>query len=533
MLRSMRKHARNWLMKLLLGIIIIVFIFYFGSIRGRQQAESIATIDNKIISYTDFRNEYQNLINLYRQRLGNNFTDDMLKKLNPKQQALNNLIDRTIAVQKADELKLSVSDDEVRAFILSYPAFQTNGTFDNNKYQQILRHYRMSPEDFEISQKMTFKIAKLDKLIKESVKASEKEIHDIYRIQNEKINLEFIKIAVNGFKKRVKPTDADLKRHFEKNREDFRVPEKIQVKYIAFLEEDFADTIDVQDEEVKDYYDLNKTKFLKSSDESLPLHEVKDKIIAEIRSMKGMDAAWSEAKKAHDTIYQEDNFEDYAKKNNLKISETGFFSGNNPPPGLVQIKDVNKHMFGLQEGEISPVLSCPKGFYVIKFVSKNPSHIPALSEAGKAVEKDYLERESQRLCRKEAEEILRRLKNGEDISRLSREKRLKISDTGFFVPNPNIPKIGFSENFQEALFQISENNPYPDDVFNVDGNFVIIKFKEAEKLNDKDYETKKAELKYLLLRIKEQECFQSWIEETRTSMMKNGKIIITKDISEL
>ncbi len=533
MLRSMRKHARNWLMKLLLGIIIIVFIFYFGSMRGQKQAESLVIVDDRIISYTDFRNEYQNLINLYQQRLGDNFTDDVLKNLDLKQQALNNLIDRVIAERKADELKLNVSDGEIRAFILSHPSFQTNGTFDNNKYQRILRHYRMSPEDFEISQKMAFKIAKLDKLIKESAKVSEKEIRDIYRIQNEKINLKFIKIPVNGFKKRVKLTDADLKKHFENNSESFRVPEKIQVKYIAFLEKDFVNSIEVKDEEIKDYYDLNKTKFAKPSGESLPLHEVKDKIIAEIKSVKGMNAAWSEAKKAHDIIYQEENFEEYATGNGLKISETDLFTGNNPPQELVQIKDVNKHMFGLQEGEISPVLSCPKGFYVIKSVSRNPSHIPAFSEAGKAVEQDYLEKESQRLCRQEAEEILRRLKNGEDIRTISRKKRLKISDTGFFVPNPNIPKIGFSENFQEALFQISENNPYPDDVFYVDGNFVIIKFKEAEKLNDKDYETKKAQLKYLMLRIKGQEYFQSWIEETRTSMMKKGEIKITRDISEL
>ena len=366
MLRSMRKHARNWLMKLLLGIIIIVFIFYFGSIRGKQQAESVAAIDDVIISYTDFRNEHQNLINLYQQRLGNSLTEDILKKLNLKQQALNNLIDRAVAVRKADELKLSVSDEEVRSFILSYPAFQTNGIFDNNKYQQILRQYRMSPENFEISQKKAFKIAKLEKLIKESVKVSEKEVYDIYRIQNEKINLEFIKIAVSNFRGKVKPTDADLKKHFEKNSEAFRIPEKVQVKYIAFFGEDFADTTEVKDEEVKDYYDQNKAKFAKSSGESPPLHEVKDKIIAEIKSMKGMNAAWSEAKKAHDIIYQEENFEDYATKNGLKIKKTGFFTEDNPPLELVQIKDVNKYIFGLQEGEISPALSSSKGFYVIK-----------------------------------------------------------------------------------------------------------------------------------------------------------------------
>ncbi|MBU0653121.1 MAG: SurA N-terminal domain-containing protein, partial [Proteobacteria bacterium] len=49
MLNIMRRHARNWLMKLILGIIIVVFVFYFGSMGGRQRAERIAIIDGKPI----------------------------------------------------------------------------------------------------------------------------------------------------------------------------------------------------------------------------------------------------------------------------------------------------------------------------------------------------------------------------------------------------------------------------------------------------------------------------------------------------
>jgi hypothetical protein len=62
---------------------------------------------------------------------------------------------------------------------------------------------------------------------------------------------------------------------------------------------------------------------------------------------------------------------------------------------------------------------------------------------------------------------------------------------------------------------------------------VIIKFKERGKLYEKDFETKKNRLKKLLLRIKENEYFHSWIEKTRISMIKEGKIKITKDISKL
>ena len=527
MLQLMRKHARNWLIKILLGIIIIVFIFYFGSIRGKKQAESIAIIDGKCISYTNFRNEYQNLINLYRQRFGNNLTDDILKELNLKQRALDNLINQVIANRKADELKLYVSENEIKAFILSYPAFQRNGVFDNQVYHQTLRYYRMSPEDFEASQKRVLKIAKLEELIMESVKVSEIEIYNIYRIQNERINLEFIKIATEGFKSKVKLTDADLKKHFEEHREYFRIPEKVQVEYIPFFGKDFAKSVKVPEDDVADYYDHHKSKFTKPGGKTPPLSEVKNRIIAEIKLTKGMYAASEEAQKAHDTIYQEENFEDYAAINKLRTNITGFFSRDNPPGELIHIKDIAKHAFKLQKGDISPVLSSPKGSYIIRLVSRKPSYIPAFRKAKKVIEKDYIEKESRNLCRKEVEGFLHRLKNGEDTGNLSQ----KVSETGLFAPNPNIPKIGFSREIKKALFKISEKTPYPDKAFYVDGNLVIIRFKERGKLDNKDFEAKKVALKSILLKIKANEYFQSWIEETKTSMIKEGKLKITKDLA--
>ncbi|MDP2839153.1 MAG: SurA N-terminal domain-containing protein, partial [Syntrophales bacterium] len=124
MLDVMRRHARNWLMKLILGIIIVVFVFYFGSMGGRQRAERIAIIDGKPIVYADFQREYQNLIEVYRQRFGRGLTEEMLKELNLKRQALDNLVNQAVIMKKAEEMDIQVTDDDVKAAILSYPAFQ-------------------------------------------------------------------------------------------------------------------------------------------------------------------------------------------------------------------------------------------------------------------------------------------------------------------------------------------------------------------------------------------------------------------------
>src|SRR5664280_2034443 len=103
MLELMRKHARNWIMKVLLAIIIIVFIFYFGSMTGRQKADAIATVDGKIITYLEYEKEYRDLIDLYNRRTGGRLTEDMLKTLNLKQQALDKLVYQAILMKKAQD----------------------------------------------------------------------------------------------------------------------------------------------------------------------------------------------------------------------------------------------------------------------------------------------------------------------------------------------------------------------------------------------------------------------------------------------
>ncbi len=48
-------------------------------------------------------------------------------------------------------------------------------------------------------------------------------------------------------------------------------------------------------------------------------------VLKELMNSRGMQNAYTEAKKAHDTIYQEDNFTAYAAKINLKVA-TWIFS---------------------------------------------------------------------------------------------------------------------------------------------------------------------------------------------------------------
>ena len=533
MLRLMRKHARAWFMQVLLGIIIIVFVFYFGSLRRQREAEALAFVKDKAISYLEYKKEYQKLLDTYRQRFKGTLTDDMLKALNLKKRALDNVINQAVLLAKAEEFNLDVSADEVRSTIFSYPAFQQNGVFDINLYHSMLRYNRLNPEDFEDMQRKVLIIGKIERLIKEATKVSDKEVYDIYRIQNETISVDFITISEDTIKPGGKPSDADLESYLKEHGEDFRIPSKVQVKYMAFFREDFAKSVEVSEGEISDYYDYNKSDFLKSKDDPYPLSEVKDKVRAKVKLMKGMDEAAKVANEANDIIYQEENFEEYGKQNKLTIKTTAFFSNDSIPKELSGIKDFDKHVLVLKENETAPLLSDDQGFYIVKISKIEPSHIPGLKEARKEIQQSYIRDERERLCMKKAEDIIDRLKKGENFEEIARQERLMVKNTGLFLPNPDIPGIGYSMDLAQELFLLSEKEPYPDKPFYINGSYVIVRFRGRGTLDLKDLESRKNILKKTLLRVKGEEQFKLWLETTRESMIKDGTLKIKADLNTL
>ena len=96
MLDLMRKNAGSWVVKALLGAIVVVFVFWgVGSWTSHQEGV-VATVDGEAISRQDYTNEYNRIMDQVRQNFGAGITDEMLKSLQLETQALNQLIDRLL-----------------------------------------------------------------------------------------------------------------------------------------------------------------------------------------------------------------------------------------------------------------------------------------------------------------------------------------------------------------------------------------------------------------------------------------------------
>jgi peptidyl-prolyl cis-trans isomerase D len=364
------------------------------------------------------------------------------------------------------------------------------------------------------------------------VRVSDQEVHDIYRMQNEKVNINFVQISPKTFTGGIKTAPADLEAFLKGHETQFRIPEQVQIKYLAFLGQDYAAASKISDADVADYYERHKDQWTKDK-KVQPLTEVKDKITAELSLVKGMYAASDEAKKAHDTIYQEENFDAYSTQKRLTVRTTGLFSLNAPPPEFRAMADFGKLVSGLQKNEISRVLQGEKGYYVIMLVDRKAPYLPSLKEIEPEVEKQYRETEAKRMAQAEAGALLARLKKGDGLDAVAREKGLKVQETGLFQPGSAVPALGSSPELTEALFQVSEKKPYPEQAFLVEGNYVIIRFKERGKSNDAEFAAQKDAIAKYLEQQKKSETVKAWIEGSKAALIKEGRLEYTRDFKDL
>ena len=81
MLRSMRKNASSLFIKIILGIIVVVFIFLGVGSRDSKKLSRVAVVNDDVVTIEEYQDVYHNLIEGLRQRFGNNLNDEILSSL--------------------------------------------------------------------------------------------------------------------------------------------------------------------------------------------------------------------------------------------------------------------------------------------------------------------------------------------------------------------------------------------------------------------------------------------------------------------
>jgi peptidyl-prolyl cis-trans isomerase D len=449
----MRKHARSWLIKLALGAIVVVFIFWgVGSYRA-QRGNRIAVVNGAPIVLEQFRGVYDQLLETYRRQFGGALDEKRIQGLNLKRQALDQLINRRLLFQEATRLNFRVTNEELLRAIEQVPAFQRNGRFDQRLYQRVLTRNRMTPEIYEENKKNDLLIDELQSFILGSIKVSEAEVLEAYKWLQEEVSLDYVVFKPSAYGN-VELSPEEIETHFSKHEKAYEIPPKVKVRYLLLDFKGFEAQAKVSEEEIRTYFDLNKETY------ATPKKVRARHILFEVGRDAKPEEIEDRRKKALDVLKRARSGTDFgrlARKysddpgSRAKGGDLGFFTRGR------MVKRFSDAAFAMKTGEISELVRTPFGWHIIKVEGIQEAKEAVLAEATDRIRSKLVKDAVSTLAFDRAEQVYEACYRDDNISDVAEADQLKVHETEFFPRTGPVKGIKDQKKFAETAFSLGEN----------------------------------------------------------------------------
>jgi len=345
MATSIGKLSKSFFLKLLVGIIILPFVFWgMGDVfRGGNQ-NVIATVESEKISTQEFMN-YVNRLNLNKNQIEN------LSKTDLVEQILSDYIGKKVMSLEIKKLGVVVSDNALRNIIRSDKSFFKDEKFSRTEYEKFLIKSGVTAPQFESNiveqeKRRQFLSSLAGGIVIPDILA-EKE----FRKENQSKIIQYIDL--NKYHSKNKPTQESIKDLYEKNKNIFF----IELKSIRYAE--------IKPELISGSKDYNEN-FFKQLDviENNVLDGQSFEETAKVNGLKIIEFNNINAKKENITKDKIENLPDnlFKKIYNLKIPQSPEVINMNNKYYLAEIKEVEKKNRSMNDPEVLEALTAQLNF---------------------------------------------------------------------------------------------------------------------------------------------------------------------------
>lgn len=455
-LRSKKTAKKIWIA---LAVLILPAFILWGSgslIHNNQTSAFTGQIFGRRIPFSEYKEALDAARNQAIIQLGEEFSE---KDVNLDSLAW----ERLLLLYEAKNRKISVSDKEVIASIQGYPFFQRKGRFDSEIYSQMLRYvFHTQARVFEEQMRQGAVIGRLYKQVTDGVNLTDEQIREAYRKTNEQISLYYISGQYSDLEKGLAPADEEIREYFTKNPLKFKQPLSFNLEYISITTDD-----------------------------------------------KGGESAQAKAKDMVHRLNKSADFAKLARDHNYSVKETGFFSQNDPVPGIGWSQEILKFISRAKTGELSQLTYMDKSYYVFRLKEKREPYIPDLAAIKDKVKAEFIKDESERIAREKIEKCIGL--GSLDLEKSAAQFGLKSGSTGLFNYGSYIEGIGASDIFWEAAQKLKEGE-FSGALYTPSGAY-IIKLKSRTPIDESKFSAEKEEFAKKLLLQKKNEHFSAFMQE--------------------
>jgi peptidyl-prolyl cis-trans isomerase D len=351
MLDTLRKRQRTLLIIITVVTIITFIVFLNPSTRMRGgPGGEIGKINGRSVTVEDV----QKLYNIPSLAYGLGLTD-FVQSLIPAdartqdEQNLGFAWNLLLLRDEAKALQTEPSDDVIRNAEKNLPVFQTDGHFDQEKYQKLTAIASMrgfTPADIDNVVADSLRVENVFHLVTAAAPMPESMVRKNYEQAQAKMNLAIVSFKAADLKDNHDFSDAAVNTYYQDHSFRYDLPEKRKIEYVAFTLTDNQ----------KKLADKEKQGVLKSLADSAEAFQ-------------------------QEVSEHPDDFDKKAKEKDLKVEQTGMFTSTDPDPLIAKEQGLARAAENLsKEQPVTDVIQGTDGFFVAKLADIDPTHVAPLAD---------------------------------------------------------------------------------------------------------------------------------------------------------
>lgn len=419
--------------------------------RSSGGANEVARVGGVPIGVQEFQRSLREQQERLRATVGQQFDSGLLETPEARKAMLESMIVQRLLGLQAERSRFSASDEQLRQFIGSVPAFQDGGRFSMERYESAARNQGLSAVGFEARIRQDLAMQQLV----EPVIASALIPGDLARrqlsLQRETREVAEYLIDPDQLIGNVKPQPDAAQKYYEANKARFEIPEQVRAEYVVLSQAALADSMPISDEEVKRWYDTHADQYQQAEERrashillSVPKDappDQKESIRAKLQDLrKQLERSPSE-------------FENLAKDRSQdpgsasKGGDLGFFGRG------MMVKPFEEAVFALKENQISEIVESDFGYHLIKLTGIKPAKLRSLDEAKSEISAELKRQSAGRKFAELADEFNNLVYEQSDSLKPAADRfKLAIQQTGWIAKGAKVSGEVGNERLLQALF---------------------------------------------------------------------------------
>jgi len=448
MLQTMRDNAQGMIAKVIVFFIIFVFALWgvesIVSLGGGTPAT--ATVGDQEITEADIvRTVEQQKANLRRQ-FGEQYDENLFNEKFLRQSALEQLIEQKVALVQADKLGLRAASSAIDETIVTIPAFQQDGRFDKEQFQNVLRMNGLSPLTFRASLADDIKTNQARAAFVLSSVETPFAVQISEALNNELRTFSFYEVNAKDLEASIELSDDDIQLAYEANKDRYKTEEQVRIQYVQLKRADIAAKQDVSEEELQAaYLDYQSRELAKEQRSS-------SHILIEANDDRNDADALALAKEIKSRLDKGEDFAALAKEysDDIGTKNAGGNLGLNTKGSFVpEFEDV---LYALQPQQISSPVKSEFGYHIIRLDSIVTPAVKTLAEMKTELSREVREGKAEAMYAEQMQELSNISFSAESIADVASALNLELQSTDFFS-RQNGNGIALNEGVRQVAFQ--------------------------------------------------------------------------------